>query len=67
MTKQDLEASGLGIFLLCVFEKHIWVPSPQLAAETSQQCFGFVTRNLSKSDLSEKGHQVGDGFYEVYI
>lgn len=35
MTKQDLEASGLGIFLLCVFEKHILVPSPQLAAETS--------------------------------
>lgn len=35
MTKQDLESSGLGIFLLCVFEKHILAPSPQVAAETS--------------------------------
>jgi len=43
------------------------VPSPQLAAETSQQGFVFATRNLSKSDFSEKGHQVGDSFYEIYV
>lgn len=54
-------------FLLYMFGKSIYMLSPQLTAVTSQQCFDFATRNFSKSGFSEKGHGVGDSFYEVYV